>query len=95
MLQGAPPQNIFIIEDCERRQNKDGHPFGIAYALASSTNFAEVHGVIIQDSLMEKIKKENFFLITIYQFLDNGTIRLTKEIKVSFYNQLIFCTTNN
>lgn len=86
MLQGAPPQKIFIIEDCERRQNKDGQLFGIAYALASSTNFKEVHCVIIQDSLMEKIKKENFFLITIYQFLDDGTIRLTKETKVSFYN---------
>lgn len=63
----------------------DGHPFCLAYALASSTKFAEVHRVIIHDSLVQKIKKETFFLITIYQFLDDGTIRLTKETKIVFF----------
>lgn len=34
---------------------------------------------------MEKIKKEHFFLITIYQSIDDVPIRLTKETKVFFF----------
>ena len=74
-------QKIFVLEDVDVRQRGEGKSYGVTSALAKSSNYKQLHELVVPGKLTAKFasSKDKFLLLKGFSQKEDGLIRMSEN----------------